>query len=144
MVRGNGFDRWAWIGENMLFLRLNMDGKQQFCKRIFKLNAPLKVVLWVFVVFFSFAALFLYKSLDVLLSVFPLDNPEALVFTLTHNVGGAQNILWTLLGPVVGVSIEQFSILFVIVGFVALAMAFLVYKKRILLAKRMILDFFYT
>ena len=103
-----------------------MDGKRQF----YKLNVPLKVVLWVFVALFSFAAIFLYKSLDVLLSVFPLDNPEALVFTLTHNVGGAQNIVWTLLEPVVGVSIEQFSIVFLFVGLVALAIALLIYKKK--------------
>ena len=107
-----------------------MKENQRNLMHLFKLSSSLKVVLFASAIVFCFVVFFLYKAIDVLLSVFPLDNPEALVFTLSHNVGGAQNIVWTLLEPVVGVSIEQTAFVLLMVIPVALVLALLFYRKR--------------
>ena len=91
--------------------------------------SPLKVSLGVLAALFCLIGIFFYKALDVLLSVFPLDNPEALIFTLSHNVGGAQNVIWSLLKPVMTISIEFFIFTILAIGFVAFAFAFAFSKK---------------
>lgn len=89
-----------------------------------------KLALGVLATLFCLIGIFLYKALDVLLSVFPLDNPEALVFTLTHSVEGAQNVVWTLLGPAMIISIEFFILTMLAIGFAALGVAYIFPKNK--------------
>lgn len=117
--------------KNKLFLNMNMKRKMTIWKRFSCVKAPTKVVLLIFSAVFCFLAFFLYKSINVLLSVFPLDNPEALVFTLTHNIDGAHNVVWTLLRPTAEISVEYTLIILLLIGLVVLGLsAVLRCKKR--------------
>lgn len=68
-------------------------------------------------VLFCFVGMFIYESLELLLRVFPLDDPESVIFTFTHNVLGAQNLVRILLMPKLASSLEN---IFFILSFVAL------------------------
>lgn len=70
----------------------------------------LKVIFFIGCVFLSlflFIENFICNSADVLLRHFPLDNPEAVIFTLTHNVAGAEKVLTIILEPYIARSIER-------------------------------------
>lgn len=97
--------------------------------RLSRSTTSAKAVILTLTAIFCVVAIFLYKALNVLLSVFPLDNPEALVFTLTHNVNGSQNIVWIILEPIIYVSVEL-SLLFLLLEFLGvIGLSVLLYKR---------------
>ncbi|MBR4785319.1 MAG: LTA synthase family protein [Fibrobacter sp.] len=51
--------------------------------------------------------MFLFESIDVLMAFFPLENLDAVVFTLTHNVDGTTNLMWLLLEPCLKTAAEN-------------------------------------
>ena len=61
----------------------------------------------VFLTIFCFVGMFLFESIDVLMAFFPLENLDAVVFTLTHNVDGTTNLMWLLLEPCLKTAAEN-------------------------------------
>lgn len=97
-------------------------------KRI-KKNLALVVVCLFLIVCCVFAN-FVKLSLDFLLGCFPLDNPEAVLFTLSHRVIGAEKFLMIMLEPYFRSAINYSAIQIIFIFFVLLAIGlFLKYKK---------------
>lgn len=67
----------------------------------------LKILLVIWLVILCFIGMVLFESIDVLMLFFPLENLDAVVFTLTHNVDGASKVLWVLLEPCLKTAIEN-------------------------------------
>ena len=67
----------------------------------------LKILLVIWLIILCFVGMFLFESIDVLMLCFPLENLDAVVFTLTHNVDGASKVMWILLEPCLKTAIEN-------------------------------------
>ena len=89
-----------------------------------------KSFLFILIVVLCFVGMFLFKSFDVLINFLPLDNPEAVVFTLTHNVGGAQRLMYKLLEPYVPKTIEDVFFVFSIVGLSSMGLSLFFAQKE--------------
>ena len=92
----------------------------------------LKILLIPLVVLLLIMAFFVYFSVDVLLSFFPLENPEAVVFTMAHNTVGAQNIILILLEPCVRKAIENSLFALSLIGMISFAISLFYCKKKLL------------
>jgi len=90
----------------------------------------MKVVLFVLIIVFCFVGMCFLESIDVLESFFPLTNPEAVLFTLTHNVGGAQKVVYILLEPCVKKTIEDTLFILSIIGLSSMCLSLLGIRKE--------------
>ena len=89
-----------------------------------------KVVLPIAIVIMCFLGVFLVESIDVLMRFFPLDNLEAVVFTLTHNVGGSNEVLRILLEPCLKTSVGRTCLFFLLSVFFSTIYSFLLIKPK--------------
>lgn len=89
-----------------------------------------KMCLFVLIAALCFVGMFFLESIDVLDAFFPLKNPEAVLFTLTHNVGGAQRIIYILLEPCVKKTIEDTLFILALLGLSSMCLSFFTQKKE--------------
>lgn len=89
----------------------------------------LKILLVAWLIILCFIGMFLFESIDTLIRLFPLNNFEAVLFTLTHDVGGTKKFMWVLLEPCLKPAVISFvEGLFLIVS-VAILFSFIRLKK---------------
>lgn len=91
----------------------------------------LKILLLLLVVLLLIMAFFVFYSVDILLSFFPLENPEAVVFTMAHNTVGAQNIIFILLEPCVGKAVENSLFALSLIGMISFTISLFYCKKKL-------------
>ena len=103
---------------------------KHFGKRNLVMLAFVKVFLFILSVSLCFVGTFFLESIGVLESFFPLESPEAVLFTITHNVGGAQKIIYILLEPCVKKTIGDALFIFGLLGFLSMCMAFFLARKE--------------
>ena len=65
-----------------------------------------KILLLLTSVVLGVIGLFFYYAVGVLIKFFPLENPEAVIFTITNVVGDAYKVIWILLEPCVQQTME--------------------------------------
>lgn len=92
----------------------------------------LKIFLLLLVFLLLIMAFFVYYSVDILLSFFPLENPEAVVFTMAHNTVGAQNIIFILLEPCARKAVENSLFALSLIGMISFAISLFYSKKKLL------------
>lgn len=90
----------------------------------------LKIFASISIIILCFLGMFLFKSIDTLMHFFPLENLDAVVFTLTHNVGGTYKIMWILLEPCLKASIENTFISFALISLFSICFAVFYCKKE--------------
>lgn len=73
---------------------------------------------------------YFYYAIDIVLRFFPLDNPEAVIFTLSHNVGGAQNVIWILLQPCIKKAFDHSFLALSLIGIASMSISLLYLKKQ--------------
>ena len=102
----------------------------QFKKRNIVMLRFAKLFLFILIVALCFVGMFFLESIDVLDAFFPLKNPEAVLFTLTHNVGGAQKVVYLLLEPCVKKTIEDTFFILAILGLSSMCLSLFVVRKE--------------
>ena len=73
---------------------------------------------------------YFYYAINIVLRFFPLDNPEAVIFTLSHNVGGAQNVIWILLQPCIKKAFDHSFLALSLIGIASMSISLLYLKKQ--------------
>ena len=89
-----------------------------------------KLFLFILIVALCFVGMFFLESIDALDAFFPLKNPEAVLFTLTHNVGGAQKVVYILLEPCVKKTIEDTLFILAILGLSSMCLSLFIVRKE--------------
>lgn len=89
-----------------------------------------KLFLFILIVVLCFVGMFILESIDVLDAFFPLNAPEAVLFTLTHNVGGAQKVVSILLEPCAKKTIEDTLFFLALLGLSSMCLSFFTLKKE--------------
>ena len=89
-----------------------------------------KLFLFILIVVLCFVGMFFLESIDVLDAFFPLKNPEAVLFTITHNVGGAQKIIYILLEPCAKKTIEDALFILALLGLSSMCLSLFSAKKE--------------
>ncbi len=94
-------------------------------KPLFKLAFSLTVL------FFCFAGIFICISLDALKRQFPLDKPEAVIFTLTQNTEGSERFVYAILEEslVIAIDNEKQSLFIAFIFSLILLLLFRLKKK---------------
>ena len=80
--------------------------------------------------------LFLYYAVDVLIKFFPLDNPEAVVFTITNVVGDAYKVVWILLEPCVQQTMEFSVCAISLLALISMVVGLVYCKKKSISPKK--------
>ena len=93
------------------------------------MNIFLRIFFLIIAFLFCFIGVLFFEVSEILLRVFPLDNPEAVLFTLTHNVSGANNVFFILLDPKLSISIENTLFMFSLVGLIVIITILVMSKK---------------
>lgn len=100
--------------------------------KFFKICASISIII------LCFLGMFLFESIDTLMRFFPLENPDAVIFTLTHNVGGTYKIMWILLEPCLKGTIENTLIAFALIAFFSICFTLFHCKKKGIINSRTI------
>lgn len=101
-----------------------------FGKRILVMLLLAKFFLFILIVVLCFVGRFFLESIDVLDVFFPLKNPEAVLFTLTHNVSGAQKVVYILLEPCVKKTIEYTLFILALLGLSSMCLSFFTLRRN--------------
>ena len=102
----------------------------RFRKRNIVMLRLAKLFLFILIVVLCFVGMFLLESVDVFAAFFPLNNPEAVLFTLTHDVGGAHKIIYLLLEPCVKKTIEDTLFILAFLGLSSMCLSLFVVRKE--------------
>ena len=94
-------------------------------------NPLFKLALSLIVLFFCFAGMFICISLDALKRQFPLDQPEAVIFTLTQNTEGSEKFVYAILEEslVIAIDNEKQSLFIAFIFSLILLLLFRLKKK---------------
>lgn len=94
-------------------------------------NSLFKVALNSIILFFCFAGMFTCISLDALKRQFPLDQPEAVIFTLTQNTEGSERFVYAILEEslVIAIDNEKQSLFIAFIFSLILLLLFRLKKK---------------
>ena len=99
-------------------------GQRTNMQRLVRISLLLLAILLCVIAFFG------NYAVNIFLRFFPLDNPEAVVFTMTHNVGGTQNIILILLEPCVWKTVENSAFTLSLIALASLSLSLYYGKKR--------------
>ena len=89
-----------------------------------------KLFLFILILASCLVGMFFLESINVLDAFFPLENPEAVVFTLTHNVSGAQKVVYILLEPCIKKTIEDTLFILALLGILSMSLSFFLARKE--------------